>query len=108
MKHLVELKLNINQKIYVVFGEPAEQTILSAKVHSISIDRGGITYAYDNIKLIKSKKKLKEEIFVGTVEEQYVDIGNAEKPLNCFASHNWPVFTSKELCINYLRRFKNG
>lgn len=103
-------KLEIDQKIYIVFGDPERQIILSGKVFGVTMTRFQLYYTYDNIKVVKcgnkDPKKFAENLIkVGSVDDEFVDMKNG-KPISTFGMHNWPVFTSKELCINYLRRFK--
>jgi hypothetical protein len=113
------LKLEMFQKIYIVFGDPKKQTVLSAVVSHIAINTKdldekefSVTYTYSRIKLVRTKSKMLQKdkdnfISCGSVEGKYIDL-KSRKEIYSFGMHNWPVFTSKEKCIEYLRCFKNG
>lgn len=114
MKHLVEVKAEIGQKIYVVFGDPSKQIILSAKISGIAINANSkeergytIYYTYSHIKLANKKAKLNKTFAeCGSVDECLIDIDCISKKQSSIEMHNWPVFTSKEKCIAYLKNFK--
>lgn len=111
------LNLEMFQKIYIVYGDPKNQCILSARVRGIAINekidsdkRYSIYFTYNKIKFIRSKKKIPKDfgdklLTVGSVDNDLVDL---KEPIaiNSYGMHNWPVFTSKEKCIEYLRRYK--
>lgn len=114
-----DCKLQMYQKIYIVFGDPKKQIILSAYVCGVHITNSDFKnqevfkyYTYDHIKLVRSKAKVPHNfeanlIACGSVDEKYVDM-KSPQTTHPIGMSNWPVFTSKECCINYLRRFKNG
>lgn len=112
------LNLEMFQKIYIVYGDPKNQCILSARVRGISINEKvnseeeecSIYFTYNKIKFIRSKKKIPNNfgeriLAVGSVDNDLVDL-KEPVAINSYGMHNWPVFTSKEKCIEYLRRCK--
>jgi len=111
------LNLKMFQKIYIVYGDPKNQCILSAKVRGIVINadrektnKYSAYFTYNDIKFVRSKGKVSktlgnEMLQCGSVDNDLIDL---EEPvaINSYAMHNWPVFSSKEKCIEYLRRCK--
>ena len=114
---MYDLKLEMFQKIYVVYGDPKNQCILSAQVRGIAINadinsekKYTVYFTYNKIKFIRSKNKVPKNfgdklLECGSVYNGLVDL---KEPItiNSYGMHNWPVFTSKEKCIEYLRRYK--
>ena len=114
---MYDLKLEMFQKIYVVFGDPKNQCILSAQVRGIVINadiksekKYTVYFTYNRIKFIRSKNKVPKNfgdklLECGSVYNNLVDL---KEPIaiNSYGMHNWPVFTSKEKCIEFLRRCK--
>lgn len=111
------LNLEMFQKIYIVYGDPKNQCILSARVRGIAINEKidsdkeySIYFTYNKIKFVRSKKKVLKDfgdklLTVGSVDNDLVDL-KEPVAINSYGMHNWPVFTSKEKCIEYLRRYK--
>lgn len=113
------VKLKPFQKIYVVFGDPKKQVILSGIITGIHINckdfenkESTVYYTYSRIKFIRAKDKAEERKFknseiveCGSVCQEFIDCKEKCKSFPVGMS-NWPVFTSKEKCIEYLRKFK--
>ena len=104
---LVETKCDIGDKIYFVFGNPKKNIIVfSATITKISIFTGNnIMYTFGDARLEVDKKDLMKDrdwVKFGFFYEKDLDKGSSL--LNATGMSNWPVFTTKKKCIEYLRR----
>lgn len=104
---LVETKCDVGDKIYFVFGNPKKNIIVfSATITKISIFTGNnIMYSFGDAKVEVDKEGLmknKDYIKFGFFYEKDLDKGNSLS--NSLGLSNWPVFTTKEKCKEYLRR----
>lgn len=105
----IETKCDVGQKIYFVFGDPKKNIIVfSGIITKISIfAKGRVMYHFNEVKLEVDKNNMvKDNSFVqiGFFYEENLDSFYHPRGMSC-----WPTFTSKKMCIEYLRRVtKNG
>lgn len=111
---LVVTKLNLGDKVYFIFGNPAQQLmILSATISQIKVFEKNkkleIEYGYTKIRveINKSVSKFPADLFtrIGYVSEKMIDDVNFEmNSLHGFSFSDWPTFTTKKLCKEYIRK----
>lgn len=110
-------KLNIGDKVYIVFGDPLHTiVIISATIYKMVVEKNkssneaeiGYYFSSIQIEVDKSKDKKAENNSgfhsdrVGFVYEKYID--KNECPLCCIGFTNAPTFTTKRKCKKYIKQ----
>lgn len=103
----VETKLDIGNKIYFVYGNPKEHIVVfSGIINKINIFKDNIMYNFNYAKLELDKDKIfgSNARFndFGFFYEKYLNSETASR-----FGFSYPVFSSKQKCIEYLRGVKN-
>lgn len=107
------LKLELGQKIYYVWGNPKKDIVVfSAMVSRASLfyQKDGshtVMYNYINSKLVVNKGQEIDESNMqkyGFCYEHELDTGKSLRAGGGLS--DWPVFTSKDKCIEWLRKQK--
>ncbi len=104
----IETKLDIGDKIYFVYGDPKKHIVVfSGIINKINIFEDSIMYNFNQVKMELDKDKIfgsNAKLYeFGFFYEKYL---NSEKAPRF--GFSYPVFSSKQKCIEYLRRVKKS
>lgn len=104
---VLETKLEYGDKIYFIHGNPKKDFVIySATIHHVTIfENKTILYNFVDAKIELDKSNKSKNIcrLYGYFYERDLDSGNCIK--NQLGLSALPVFSSKKICKEYLRRF---
>lgn len=107
---VIETKLEYGDKIYFIHGNPKKSyAVYSATIHHVTIfETGVILYHFIDAKVEVDKDNITSDKckLYGYFYEKDLDSGNSLR--NELGLSALPVFSSKKLCKEYLKRQKHG